>query len=322
MVAARSGRDEGNDAGGAGGASGRRGRHRLRRVLVVLGLLVLVVAVYGVAVEPRFILDVEEEQAAVPDLPGAWEGASVGLISDLQIGLWLDNDGMVDRAVDRLVEADPAVALITGDFVYDEADTVEEVERAVDLVRPLPDAGIPTYAVLGNHDYASGAADELRAALEDAGVVVLENEAVALPEPGDADDSNIAGEPALHLVGIGPHLPGQARPEAALDGLPDGAPRLVMMHNPVTFDALPAGAAPVAVAGHTHGGQMRVPLMPEWSFLQFVQDHAVHADGWIDGYGAAGNHLYVNRGIGMSIVPARINCPPEVTLFTLARPAA
>ncbi len=40
-------------------------------------------------------------------------------------------------------------------------------------------------------------------------------------------------------------------------------------------------------------------------------------DGWIEGFGEPGNQLYVNRGIGFSVVPIRILCPPEVTLFTL-----
>lgn len=89
------------------------------------------------------------------------------------------------------------------------------------------------------------------------------------------------------------------------------------MHNPDTFDALPPGAAPLAVAGHTHGGQVRVPFFPEWSYLALVQGGEVHVDGWIDGFGEPGNRLYVNRGIGMSLVPLRVNAPPELTIFTL-----
>ena len=89
------------------------------------------------------------------------------------------------------------------------------------------------------------------------------------------------------------------------------------MHHPDSFAEIPAGAAPLAVAGHTHGGQVRIPLMPQWSWLTFVKEDEVHADGWIDGYGAEGNRLYVNRGIGFSVVPLRINCPPELTRFVL-----
>ncbi len=74
------------------------------------------------------------------------------------------------------------------------------------------------------------------------------------------------------------------------------------------------------MAGHTHGGQVRIPFLPEWSWLTYAVEDEVHADGWIDGYGAPGNRLYVNRGIGFGTAPIRVNCPPEVTVFTL-RPA-
>lgn len=69
------------------------------------------------------------------------------------------------------------------------------------------------------------------------------------------------------------------------------------MHNPDTFPQLPAGSAPVAVAGHTHGGQIRVPFLPEWSYLSLVQEGEVHVDGWVaEEYGEAGNELYVIAG--------------------------
>ncbi len=119
------------------------------------------------------------------------------------------------------------------------------------------------------------------------------------------------------LVGIGARWPNEDRPEAALSGVSDGAPRFVMMHNPNSFEAFPAGTAPVAVAGHTHGGQVRVPFLAEWSWLKIVEDDEIHVDGWIEGFGEPGNQLYVNRGIGFSVAPIRINCRPEITLFTL-----
>ena len=188
------------------------------------------------------------------------------------------------------------------------------------IVRPLPAAGIPTYAVLGNHDYLTPTSEapkraevaaQLRQALEEAGVVVLHNEAVPLPAP-DGEEG-----PPLYLVGIGPLIPDEARPQVALAGVPDDAPRLVMMHNPDTFAALPANSAPLAVAGHTHGGQVRLPFTPEWSWMRFAQEGEVHADGWIQDYGAAGNRLYVNRGVGFSLAPIRLFCLPELTIFTL-----
>lgn len=295
--------------------------------LGLLGLLILLLF-WGVAIEPRLIMDTEEEVATIPDLPKSWEGQRVGLIADMQIGMWLANTDMVEHMVSELIEERPALALIAGDFVYKPGENpAPEIAKAVELVRPLPEAGIRTYAVLGNHDYAmlrpDGNADyelarKVRSELEAIGVRVLENEAVPLSLPGNQGEAG--PEEQLYLIGTGAAWPGRDRPAVALAEVPDGAPRLVMMHNPNTFAEFPAGAAPFAVAAHTHGGQVRLPFLPEWSWMTYAEEDKVHADGWIDEYGARGNHLYVNRGIGFSLLPIRINCPPELTLFTLRRP--
>jgi|GEM_PF-624234 len=318
-------------------------------VLAGLGLLVILLLAWGAGIEPRLI-DEQQETAEIPGLPAAWAGQQVAVVADFQVGMWWDNTGTVRRVVARLVERRPAAVLIAGDFIYhpanrggadgsgadfaplgpDEAEAVASVvAEAVDLVRPLPEAGIPTYAVFGNHDYGmespqaarlDWAAQRLREALDAAGIRVLRNEAVALPAPGEDDSQDSAGNPPLYLVGIGSRYAGRDRPAAALAGLPEDAPRIVMMHNPDSFDRFPAGTAPLAVAGHTHGGQIRIPFTGDWSWMALVQEDRVHVDGWIANYGGPRNRLYVNRGIGFSTIPVRIHAMPEITLFTL-RPA-
>src|SRR5215217_2427085 len=110
-------------------------------------------ALYGTAVEPRILLR-EDHDAAVPALPARWEGQQVAVFADLQIGMWWANTGTVRRAVARTVELRPAFVLIAGDFVYKgEHEVVRLSMEVLDLLQPLIDAKIPTYAVLGNHDY-------------------------------------------------------------------------------------------------------------------------------------------------------------------------
>lgn len=290
----------------------------------LLGMLGIVVFAAGWGLAEPYFIDTEEHTADVPGLPEAWEGKRIGVVSDWHIGMWLDNTRTIRRSVELLVDERPEVVLITGDFIYAPSDDGDEDIRKVgEFVRPLAEAGIPTYAVLGNHDYRMAypdanpnfrAAERVRDALETAGVRMLQNESVALEAPEGAESAEGEG---LYIVGVGPRYPDQDRPEEALSRVPRGAPRLAMMHNPTSFGAFPARTAPLAVAGHTHGGQIRVPWTPHWSWLTYASKDKVHVDGWIEGFGEPGNELYVNRGIGVSLVPIRILCPPEVTLFTL-----
>jgi uncharacterized protein len=290
----------------------------------LLGLLGLIstLLIYGL-IEP-YIIDIEPQVAVIPGLPTVWEGKRIAAIGDWQVGMWLGNTPTIRRIIERLVQDRPAAVLIIGDFIYAAGDDPsEEIDRVIKLVRPLPSSGIPTYAVLGNHDYGMKSkngnpdvaqANQLSTALESAGVQVLNNETVALALPSKTERKEI-----LYLVGVDAHWPNNDRPAVALKQLPDKASRFVMMHHPESFAAFPANTAPIAVAGHTHGGQIRLPFLPEWSWLTFIKEDEVHTDSWIDDYGKLGNHLYVNRGIGFSILPIRINCLPEVTLFTLRR---
>lgn len=158
-------------------------RRAVMAVGLTVGVLVVALAVYGTAVEPRLILEERRVEAQVPALPDAWAGQEVAVFSDLQIGMWWDNVGMAERIVDRVVELDPAATLLVGDFVYGSEAVEQNAATVGDVLRPLADAGIPTYAVLGNHDHESGGAEDVRAELEGLGIDVLENESVPLEAP-------------------------------------------------------------------------------------------------------------------------------------------
>lgn len=289
----------------------------IKYAAVGLGSAIALLAVWGL-IEPR-LLNTEEETATIPNLPADWEGKQIVQISDFQIGMWADNPGTARRSVKEAIDANPAAVLVSGDFLYHPgSDPTKEIETAVSIVAPLVDAGIPTYAVLGNHDYGMSSekadpreqlASTLRTELETAGIVVLQNESTQM-------QLSDGGEP-LYLVAVGSHWANRDDVDAALAEVPESGPRFVLMHNPDSFERFPANTAPMAVSGHTHGGQIRLPNSPQWSWLRFTQNDEVTADGWIKDYGQSGNNLYVNVGIGMSIIPIRLFCPPEITLFTL-----
>ena len=180
------------------------------------------------------MVNTKNEVAKIPNLPTSWEGKQIGQISDFQIGLWGDNPGTARRSVEQLIEANPAAVLVSGDFIYHAMPNPDtEIATAVGIVRPLVEAGIPTYAVLGNHDYGMSdkkaapkvqLADRLATALEAAGVVVLENESVAMQLP-DSDEP-------VYLAAVGSLWANRDNVDAALADIPENSPRVAMMHNP------------------------------------------------------------------------------------------
>lgn len=293
---------------------------------IVLGVLILLILVWGLA-EPYFI-NIEKEEAVIENLPAEWEGKEVAVVGDFQVGMWMDNTATVSRISEKLANMEPAAVLILGDFIYHAVkDSDKEMKHVKELLRPLTKTDIPVFAVLGNHDYAmklridepnEQLAEHVASSLKDMGIEVLDNESVPLTlSEGDQVEIGNPSSDSLYLAGIGAAWPNEANPAKALEEIPSSSPRMVMMHNPDTFGKLPADAAPFTVAGHTHGGQVRIPFAPEWTYMTYTKKDEVHADGWIDGYGASGNRLYVNRGVGFSDVPIRINCLPEISLFTL-----
>lgn len=284
--------------------------------------LLAAVSIYGFAIEPRFVVR-EDQPGPIPHLAASWEGKQVAVFADLQVGMWWSNDDAARRLVKRIVEIKPAFVLMAGDFVYDADDSVDpQMAQVLSIIQPMLDAHIPTYAVLGNHDYSlmnegskkeSYVAAHVRHALDSAGVHMMDNRVVALRAPGP--DS--ATSAPLYLVGIGERWARNDRVDFALAQVPLGAPRLVFMHDPDSFAAMPAGEVPLAVAAHTHGMQLGIPYVSDWLWRHKFSDTGSGVAGWIDNYGAPGNRLYINRGVGFSIIPARVNAFPELTIFTL-----
>jgi predicted MPP superfamily phosphohydrolase len=232
--------------------------------------IVVVILLWGVLIEPRLI-DERPWTVEIPALPAAWNGQQIALIADLQLGMWLNNTDTIRRIIGRLIIRRPAAVLIAGDFIYhpieDEPeemreefepsdyreDALEEIRRAVDLIRPIRDAGIPVYAVFGNHDYGMETesvvalpwlADLVATSLSAIGVQVLGNQAVGVEPPGaGAVGRGAPADLSLYIVGIGAHLPRLDNPEAAVAAVPADAPRLVFMHHP----ALPGCHLPLEI---------------------------------------------------------------------------
>jgi predicted MPP superfamily phosphohydrolase len=203
--------------------------------------------------------------------------------------------GMRERRMLTLLEREhPDVIVVTGDIVADRGTLAE----ALPVLARLR-ARLGVWAVRGNWEHWRSAGNEA-AALGSVGVGLLDNQARAL-------------QPGIWLAGFDDALAGRPDPDAALHGIPDGAVVIGLFHSPAFFDRV-AGRIPLAFAGHTHGGQVRLPGLPPFWLPRAVGRYVA---GWFE---RSGSRLYVSRGIGTTILPLRFDCRPELAIVTLVVP--
>ena len=237
-------------------------------------------------VEPRWL-----ERTRVTVTAPLTSNVRVLHLTDLHGG----EPGIRERAILRAIDEEhPDLVVLTGDTV-DRGSFAPYLEFLRSLHAPL---GV--FAVDGNWEHWRPAGDE-SATWASAGIIFLRNESRKL-----RDD--------LWIVGLDDETAGASDIDGALRDVPPSAATLAIFHSPITFERL-AGRVSVALAGHTHGGQVRLPgLGPLW----LPQGSGRFVAGR---YEDRGSTLWISRGVGTSIAPVRFFCRPEITLVEL-EPAA
>lgn len=230
-------------------------------------------------------------------LPDAFVGMTIAQLSDIHHSSFMSAERIAEIVEDtNAIGAD--VIILTGDYVSYSPYYIAGAAEALGRLR----APFGVYAVLGNHDFWNDA-EEVSRALRREGIEVLRNASTEL---------SIGGE-AVVLAGIDDLGVRAADLDRALRGADPRRVRLLLSHNPGIIRRAAMRAVDFVFSGHTHGGQVRLPVMGAVSMLN-------HPKAFVSGLAAlGGTQIYVNRGLGTVIVPVRVGSPPEVTVFTLAR---
>lgn len=254
----------------------------------------LVVCGYGVLVRRRWFRVVERE-VRLEGLPRAFDGLRIAQLSDLHIGTFTPRSwGLRWAAAANARE--PDIAVVTGDLVTSGTEFAEDVAEVIGALR----ARHGVYTALGNHDYF-GAEHEIIKAVS-ARSRVLRNEGLVIERGGEK----------LWLAAIDDTWTRRDDVQAALAGRPQGAPAVLLAHDPVRFDAAAAAGADLVLSGHTHGGQIAMP------FLARAISLASLAHPYNVGFYRRGRStLYVHPGLGTTGPPMRLGAAPEVTILVL-----
>ncbi len=239
----------------------------------------------------------------IDGLPPALEGFSIVQISDLHVGPTIRR-GFVQGVVDTVNNLAPDLAVVTGDVVDGRVAGLQAHTEPLGQLR----ARHGVFAVTGNHEYYSGAAEWI-AEFQRLGIATLMNEHVLIEHggvrfvlAGVADYSAHHFDPAH-----------RSDPRQALRGTPaDALPKVLLAHQPRSAQAAAEAGFDLQLSGHTHGGQ----FLPWNLFVPLQQPYTAglhrHGRMWV----------YVSRGTGYWGPPKRLGAPSEITRLRLVRSVA
>ena len=272
-------------------------RGRVRRLAGAAALVGAGGLFYAREVEPRR-LEVVRLELTLPRLAAAFDGYRVVQIGDLHLDDW-SKPARLHRIAEMVNDERPDLVAITGDFASYSARRLD-TERLVGALRRLsaPDGVL---AILGNHDYLTDV-KLIRQCIREAGLKELINEVITLGRGG----------PGLHVAGIDDVMEGRSRLDLVLGGLPESGAAVLLAHEPDFADVAAAtGRFDLQLSGHSHGGQVRVPLLGRAVLPPFSQRYTrgLHRVG--------GMLVYTNRGLGTVHARLRFGCRPEITALTL-----
>lgn len=290
--------------------SGRRKFPIFPALVFFAALFSWLIIFYGSFLEPRFLV-ITKQNIQLKKNPSA--SLRVALISDLHLGPY-KQEGWVKKVVAKTLEVKPDLVLLAGDFVYDHPDQVKFLAPLKDLKAPLG-----TYAALGNHDYGVDrewphdetilkTAELVRSKLESLGVQVLRNEGKLLRQKPGGDPFFIFGTDEIWVD--------RASVRAALDSLgftksPKNA--LFFSHNPDIVKVAERLGIPLVLTGHTHGGQIRLPLIGSVSDIptRLGRDY----DRGL--FKFKSTQLFITSGAGEMGPRARLLVPPEIAILEI-----
>jgi hypothetical protein len=289
---------------------------------LALPLLGSATGVYAIGVEPNFFLRVKRYELT----PAGWPAGlqlRLAILADIHAGEPFMSAERITRICAAANALNPDAVLLLGDynaghFFVTRPVTSQQIGEALSILR----APLGCYAILGNHDWTHGdllsspsdGTVAIRRALGQAGIVVLENDALPLSMHGQRfwlaglgdqeTEWSPSGKGLREAIGVD-DLP------ATLAKITDDAPVVLMAHEPMIFHSVPRRVA-VTLCGHTHGGQVNLPLLGpvigELRYgLDFVYGHTMRDD----------RHLIISGGLGESRLPMRFMRPPEIVEVVL-----
>ena len=268
---------------------------------IILIFLILLVPFWAIFIEPNMLL-VNRVKMTIPNWPENKKGYKILFIGDLHTGSPFNYEDKIERIVKIANKENVDLVLSAGDYVIygvvgGKFIPTEVTAKILSQIKSK--RGFIT--VLGNHDWWKGGF-KAKKSLEENGFIVLENQAI-----------NIArkNEKPIWIAGLADSTERIVDIDKTLKQVKSGEPVIILTHEPDTFPQIPNSVS-LTLAGHTHGGQIRLP------FIGSMYTASIYGDKYAKGYIVEkGKRLFVTTGVGTSILPVRFLCPPEIVILEL-----
>lgn len=259
----------------------------------------LLMASYPLFIERQWV-QLNRYRVPVASLPEAFHGFTVAQLTDIHLGL-LVSDAFVEQVVARTNALRPDLIACTGDYVH-ARNTRAEIDRVWPILSRLQ-ARHGVVSVLGNHDHWAD----------------LERSLYWMERSGQGlrHSHRVIQRQGQRLVvgGAGDLWEDVLRIDQAFAGSEEGDCRILLSHNPDSVDTHFESEIALTLSGHTHGGQLVLPYYGP-PVLPVINKR--YSSGLI---ATARSQLFISRGLGWAILPARLNCYPEIALLELVNPA-
>jgi len=262
----------------------------------ILLFFLILSGVWGFFIEPNCI-KVEKLFLKAKNLPLSFQGLKILHLSDIHFKKFDRKEKKVLEILNRL---NPDFIFITGDIIDEKTRDFESCRKFLEELSRNRQGKI--YGVYGNHEHRNKRFGTLADLLRENKIEILDNESKKIEKNGEF----------FYLIGVNDPYSGHDDIEKAMEGVENNSFKILLAHSPEIFRKAKDKNINLVLVGHTHGAQVNLPFL-SYFILPLKYDKKYKRGLFLE----KSTYLYVNRGIGETFLPIRLNAFPEITLIEL-----
>ncbi|NFG40374.1 metallophosphoesterase [Clostridium botulinum] len=276
----------------------------LKRIFITIILIPAIcfgIFAYSIYVEPN-LLSVKNIEINNSSNIKNEDTIKIAQISDIHLGEYYTIDKL-EKLVNKVNSQNADIIVFTGDL-FDNVSKFEDTSKVAPILKKL-NAKIGKYAIYGNHDYGGGAKNIYKNVMEDSGFKILVN---------DQANVKLDSGKTISILGLDDALLGNPDVEKTARNIKESNYNLLLLHEPDLSDKFVSYNIDLILAGHSHGGQVKIPFLGEIVTPPLAEKYK---DGLYNLNTQRNTQLYVNSGIGNTKMPFRFMNVPEVSIFEI-----